>query len=111
MVKDLCRQSKGDGHSDWPEELFRLFTDLLDAELSEDVARDLVERLRSDPRAEGLTDPMMLKARAAGIIEERRSRGRPDPRSRPAAAAWRRWWARPAWARRRPSPSWPPTSG
>ena len=31
MVKDLCRHSKGAGHNDLPEELFRLFTDLLDA--------------------------------------------------------------------------------
>ena len=70
MMKDLCRRSKGDGQGDWPDELFHLFTELLDAEVVEEVARDLVERLRSDPRAEGLTDPVMLKARAAGIIED-----------------------------------------
>jgi flagellar biosynthesis protein FlhF len=69
MVKDLCRRSKGDGHGDWPEELFRLFTDLLDAELGEEVARELVERVRSDPHSEGLDDPVMLKARIAGMIE------------------------------------------
>ena len=50
MVKDLCRRSKGGGRGDWPEELFRLFTELLDAELSEEVARELVERVRNDPR-------------------------------------------------------------
>ncbi|MGA7702794.1 MAG: flagellar biosynthesis protein FlhF [Thermoguttaceae bacterium] len=70
MVKDLCRQSKGAGHNDWPQELFRLFTDLLDAELSEELARELVERLHNDPRAEGLSDLMMLKAHVAGMIEE-----------------------------------------
>ena len=70
MVKDLCRHSKGDGRGDWPEELFRLFTDLLDAELSEELAREMVERIRSDPRSAGLNDPMMLKARIAGIIED-----------------------------------------
>ena len=69
MVKDLCRRSKGDGRGDWPEELFRLFTDLLDAELGEEVARELVERVRSDPHSEGLDDPVMLKARIAGMIE------------------------------------------
>ena len=69
MVKDLCRRSKGDGRGDWPEELFRLFTDLLDAELGEEVARELVERVRSDPSSEGLDDPVMLKARIAGMIE------------------------------------------
>ncbi len=70
MVKDLCRHSKGGGHNDWPEELFRLFTDLLDTELSEGLARELVERVHNDPRAEGLSDLMMLKAHVAGMIEE-----------------------------------------
>jgi flagellar biosynthesis protein FlhF len=70
MVKDLCRQSKGTGHNDWPEELFRLFTELLDAELSEELARELVERVHNDPRAEGLSDAMMLKAHVAGMIED-----------------------------------------
>jgi flagellar biosynthesis protein FlhF len=70
MMKDLCRRSKGDGQGDWPDELFHLFTELLDAEVVEEVARDLVERLRNDPRAEGLTDPVMLKARAGGMIED-----------------------------------------
>jgi flagellar biosynthesis protein FlhF len=70
MVKDLCRRSKGEGHGDWPEELFHLFTELLDVEVSEDLARELVDRVRNDPRAAGLSDPMMLKARLFGLIED-----------------------------------------
>lgn len=70
MVKDLCRHSKRGGHNDWPEELFHLFTNLLDAELSEELARELVERVRNDPKTEGLSEPMMLKAHVAGMIEE-----------------------------------------
>jgi flagellar biosynthesis protein FlhF len=69
MVKDLCRRSKGGPRDDWPEELFRLFADLLDAELSEDVARELVESVRNDPQAAGLCDPMPLRARVAAAIE------------------------------------------
>jgi len=69
MVQDLCRRSKSDGRGDWPEELFRLFTELLDAELSEDLARELVERVRNDPANAGLSDAMLLKARVAGMIE------------------------------------------
>jgi flagellar biosynthesis protein FlhF len=69
MVKDLCRRSKGGGRDEWPEEFFRLFTELLDAELSEDAARELVENLRNDPRAAGLSDPMLLKAHLAGMVE------------------------------------------
>ncbi len=70
MVKDLCRRSNGEGPNDWPEELFHLFTELLDVEVSEELARELVERVRSDPRAAGLSDAMMLKARVAGLIED-----------------------------------------
>ncbi|MBN1393457.1 MAG: flagellar biosynthesis protein FlhF [Pirellulales bacterium] len=70
MMKDLCRRSKDRGRGDWPEEYFRLFTDLLDVDVGEDVARELVERVRIDPSNEGLCDPMMLKARVAGLIED-----------------------------------------
>jgi flagellar biosynthesis protein FlhF len=69
MVKDLCRRSKGDGRGDWPEELFRLFTELLDADLSEEVARELVERVRNDPTGAKLSDAMLLKSHVAGMIE------------------------------------------
>jgi flagellar biosynthesis protein FlhF len=69
MVKDLCRRSKCGGRDEWPEELFRLFTDLLDAELSEDLARELVEGLRNDPQAAGLSAPTALKAHIAAMIE------------------------------------------
>ena len=69
MVADLCRRSKCGGLDDWPEELFRLFTGLLDAELSEDVARELVETIRNDPHSVGISDLMLLKGRAAELIE------------------------------------------
>jgi flagellar biosynthesis protein FlhF len=69
MVKDLCRRSKLGGRDDWPEHWFHLFTDLIDAELSEDAARELVEELRGDPRAAGLSDPRLLRDRVAGMIE------------------------------------------
>jgi flagellar biosynthesis protein FlhF len=49
MVQSLCRQSQMAGsHPDLPEHLFRLFTDLLDADLGEELARELVERVRGD---------------------------------------------------------------
>ena len=79
MVKDLCRHSKGAGHNDWPEELFRLFTDLLDAELSEELARELVERVRNDPQAEGLSEPDDVEGPRRRHDRGRNSRGRPDP--------------------------------
>lgn len=69
MVKELCRRSQSGGHHDLPEELFRLFTDLLDCELSEELARELVERIRSEVSGVELADPVLLKARIGRMIE------------------------------------------
>ena len=55
MVQELCRRPTGGGRHDLPDELFRLFTDLLDADLSEELARELVERVRSESRGAGWT--------------------------------------------------------
>jgi flagellar biosynthesis protein FlhF len=70
MMKDLCRRSKGGSQSEWPEAFFHLFTELLDADLSEDLARELVENLRHDSRAAAIPDPRLLKARLAAMIED-----------------------------------------
>jgi flagellar biosynthesis protein FlhF len=69
MMKDLCRQTQSNGRDNWPEEYFRLFTDLLDAEMSEESARELIDDLRNDPRTSGLTDPVLLKSHLASLIE------------------------------------------
>jgi flagellar biosynthesis protein FlhF len=69
MVKELCRRSQCGQRHDLPEELFRLFTELLDAELSEELARELVERIRSEALDAELADPVLVKARIARMIE------------------------------------------
>jgi flagellar biosynthesis protein FlhF len=69
MVKELCKRSKGVGVGDLPEELFHLFTSLIDADVSEELARELVERLRQEVRGSELRDPLMLQARIARMIE------------------------------------------
>lgn len=69
MVQELCRRSRPDGHRELPESLFRLFTDLIDADLSEETARELIERVRSQAAGGELTDAVLLKARIARLIE------------------------------------------
>jgi flagellar biosynthesis protein FlhF len=68
MVKELCRRSKGGGMGDLPEELFTLFTKLIDADVGEELAQELVERLRREARG-NLGDSSMLQARIARMIE------------------------------------------
>ncbi len=69
MVKDLCQRSGRDHRHDLPEELFRLFADLLDADLSEDLAREMVERIRSEAPGAEWDDLVLAKARIAAMIE------------------------------------------
>jgi flagellar biosynthesis protein FlhF len=69
MVKDLCRRSQQGTRHDLPEELFRLFTELIDADLSEEVARELVERIGSEVSGPELGDRVLLMARVARMIE------------------------------------------
>jgi len=69
MVEQLCKEREHTpGHPDMPESLFRLFTDLIDAEVSEELARELIEKVRGGGAE--LTDAVMLKARMARLIEE-----------------------------------------
>jgi flagellar biosynthesis protein FlhF len=68
MVQDLCRRSKCSGQ-EWSSEYFQLFTSLLDAELDEATARELVENVRKDPRAAATGDPELLHDRVASMIE------------------------------------------
>jgi len=70
MVQQLCHRSDGSSQRELPEELFRLFTELLDADLDENLARELVERVRAELPRDELAEPMLLKARIARLIED-----------------------------------------
>ncbi len=69
MVQQLCRQSRRGPQFDLPDTLFRLFTDLIEADLGEDLARDLVERVRDEAPDAEMADPILLKARIARMVE------------------------------------------
>jgi flagellar biosynthesis protein FlhF len=70
MVQSLCRRSRdAGGRPDLPEELFRLFADLLDSDLSEELARELVERVRAESGGAKLDDLPAAKARIARMLE------------------------------------------
>jgi len=69
MVKDLCRRTQRGRQHDLPESLFRLFADLIDADLDEDLARELVERVRTQTPGAEWQDLLLVKARLARMIE------------------------------------------
>ena len=70
MLQELCRQNRSTtGPHDLPDGLFRLFTDLIEVDLSEETARDLVERVRREASDAELNDSILAKTRIAGMLE------------------------------------------
>jgi flagellar biosynthesis protein FlhF len=70
MVEDLCRRTRASGHQDLPAALFGLYTDLIDADVSEELARELVERVRDEISGVELDDAVLVKAHICRMIEE-----------------------------------------
>ena len=69
MVEELCRQSSAARNRELPEVLFTLFTELVDAEVSEEIARELLERLRVTSSEAELEDALLAKARLSRLLE------------------------------------------
>lgn len=69
MVADLCRRTGLRDRPEMPQELFQLYTDLIEAELPEDLARELAERVRTEVGAGEMHDPMLLRARLTRLVE------------------------------------------
>lgn len=105
LVEDLCRQKQQAQHNELPESLFMLFADLIDAELSEEFARELIDRLRQGSAAGDLEDAVLLRARVARMIEEE-STLPVRFGSRRESGGWLPWWDLPGSERPPRSPSW-----
>ncbi len=69
MVRELCRQSRSDRPRDLPDSLFRLFAELIDADLSEELARELVERVRDEASDAEQHDRVLIRARILRMVE------------------------------------------
>jgi flagellar biosynthesis protein FlhF len=70
MVEDLCRRSRGSTTHDLPPSVFHLYTDLIEADVSEELARELIERLRGELPNDDVSDETLAKARIARMVEE-----------------------------------------
>ncbi len=70
MLQELCRQNRSAaGPHDLPDSLFRLFTDLIEVDLSEEIARELVERVRREASDAELDDSILARTRIASMLE------------------------------------------
>jgi flagellar biosynthesis protein FlhF len=69
VVEEMCAAPK-QGVEGLPESLFQLFAALIEVDVSEDMARQLVESVRDDPLCREIDDVEALKTRIAQQIEE-----------------------------------------
>lgn len=71
LVEDLCRRTRKSGPHDWPDELFGLYTDLIEADVPEQHARELVEQVKSSASAAVCDDAQQARHWLARDIERR----------------------------------------
>jgi flagellar biosynthesis protein FlhF len=70
MVEKLCQRAASGPSHDLPEAMFHVFTDMIEAEVDESIARSLVDRICANRDAHELGDPMLVKARVAQMLED-----------------------------------------
>jgi flagellar biosynthesis protein FlhF len=69
MIDKLCSQPALAPRHDLPETLFHVFTDMIEAEVDEAIARDLIDRIRNDSSLH-VADALLVKARIAQSLED-----------------------------------------
>jgi len=70
LVEDLCRRSRYTAEHDWSDGLFRLYARLIEAEIGEDLARELVDRLRQEAAGDEIDDSALAQARLLRMVED-----------------------------------------
>ena len=68
LVKQLRQRQENTPQHDLPAALFPAFTDMIETDIDEDVARELIDRLRHV--SHDLSDPQAVKSQLASIVEE-----------------------------------------
>ncbi|MFV2067289.1 MAG: flagellar biosynthesis protein FlhF, partial [Pirellulales bacterium] len=69
MVEDLCMRTGKSRQHELPESLFRVFTELIDADVTEESGRELMDRIRRNSPQEDLQDADVVMSRIARSIE------------------------------------------
>lgn len=69
LIDKLCSQPALAPRHDLPETLFHVFTDMIEAEVDEAIARDLLDRIRNDCGLQ-VADPLLVQAHIAQLLED-----------------------------------------
>jgi flagellar biosynthesis protein FlhF len=70
MVEKLCQRAASTPMHDLPETLFNVFTDLIEAEVDESIARRWIDDIRAHADPRELSDPRLMKARIGQLLED-----------------------------------------
>jgi len=70
MVEKLCEHAASAPAHDLPEAVFRAFTDLIDAEVDETVAREWIDEIRREADPRTISDSAMVKTRVLELLEQ-----------------------------------------
>ncbi len=70
LVEQLCERDEGSAQPELPDGLFQLFTDLIEAGVTQDLARDLIEQLQQETDPADTQELTLLKARAVRLLEK-----------------------------------------
>ena len=69
MVQNLTRSTQFRGADEIPTELFEIYTQLIDADVEDDLARELVFGLRQSCDLEQLSDPVVSRGLLSAMVE------------------------------------------
>ena len=70
LVEQLCQREQSQSERELPQALFQLFTNLIDAEVNEKLAREFVDQIRQELSENEELDIESLNARATQKVEQ-----------------------------------------
>ena len=70
MLQELGRSGLNAGRSEVPAELFDIYTKMIDAEVEDDIARELVSRLKESATPAQLQDPLGVQTLLTALVEK-----------------------------------------
>ncbi len=70
MVEKLCQRASAPPAHDLPDSLFDAFTDMIEAEIDESIAREWIDEIRAENNPRELADAVSVKSRIAQLLAE-----------------------------------------
>jgi flagellar biosynthesis protein FlhF len=69
LVQDLVVETRRTRLTGLPEELLPVYLNLIEAQVAEELARELVERIRAEIGPQGVCEPLLVREKLAAYIE------------------------------------------